>query len=55
MSGYLKNFKPQIDTLTSIYHELIKDIEEKVTLDTWWVFGGGTALSIFYFNHRTSL
>ena len=33
---------------------MIKDIEDKVTLDTWWVFGGGTALSIFYFNHRKS-
>ena len=46
--------KPQIDTLKSVYYELIKDIEEKVTLDTWWVFGGGTALSIFYFNHQKS-
>ena len=54
MNGYLKNFKPQIDTLKSVYSELIQDIEGKVTIQNWWVFGGGTALSIFYFNHRKS-
>lgn len=54
MNGYLKNFDIQIDTLKSVYHELIKGIEDKATLKVWWVFGGGTALSIFYFNHRKS-
>ena len=54
MNGYLKNFKEQIDTLNDVYYELIKPIEEKSTLKNWWVFGGGTALSIFHFNHRKS-
>ncbi len=54
MNGYLKNFETQIDTLKSVYFELIQGIEEKATLKNWWVFGGGTALSIFYFNHRKS-
>jgi len=54
MNGYLKNFKKQIDTLNDVYYELIKPIEDKATLKNWWVFGGGTALSIFHFNHRKS-
>ncbi len=54
MNGYLKNFKEQIDTLNVVYYELIKPIEDKSTLKNWWVFGGGTALSIFHFNHRKS-
>ncbi|MEA3384030.1 MAG: nucleotidyl transferase AbiEii/AbiGii toxin family protein [Campylobacterota bacterium] len=54
MNGYLKNFKEQIETLNDVYHELIKPIEDKSTLKDWWVFGGGTALSIFHFNHRKS-
>jgi predicted nucleotidyltransferase component of viral defense system len=54
MNGYLKNFKKQIDTLKDVYYELIKPIEDKSTLKNWWVFGGGTALSIFHFNHRKS-
>jgi len=54
MNGYLKNFKAQIETLESLYYELIKDIEDKTAIETWWVFGGGTALSLFYFNHRKS-
>lgn len=54
MNGYLKNFKEQIDTLNDVYYELIKPIEDKSTLKNWWLFGGGTALSIFHFNHRKS-
>lgn len=54
MNGYLKNFKIQIDTFNSIYYELLKPIEEQSTIKNWWVFGGGTALSIFHFNHRKS-
>jgi len=54
MNGYLKNFKEQIGTLDDVYHELIKPIEDKSTLKNWWVFGGGTVLSIFHFNHRKS-
>ena len=54
MNGYLKHFKPQFDALNSVYFELIKDIEEKVSLKNWWAFGGGTALSIFHFQHRKS-
>lgn len=54
MNGYLKHFKPQLDALNSVYFELIKDIEEKVSLKNWWAFGGGTALSIFHFQHRKS-
>ena len=54
MNGYLKNFKEQIDTLNDVYYELIKPIEDKSILKDWWVFGGGTALSIFHFNHRKS-
>lgn len=54
MNGYLKNFKPQIEALNSVYFELIKGIEDKVELKNWWAFGGGTALSIFHFQHRKS-
>lgn len=54
MSGYLKNFKEQIDTLSDVYYELIEPIEKQATLKNWWLFGGGTALSIFHFNHRKS-
>ena len=54
MNGYLKNFKIQIDTLNSVYYELLKPIEEQSSIKNWWVFGGGTALSIFHFNHRKS-
>jgi predicted nucleotidyltransferase component of viral defense system len=54
MNGYLKNFEIQIETLKSVYYELIQSIEEKSTLKHWWVFGGDTALSIFHFNHRKS-
>ncbi|MDD2699397.1 MAG: nucleotidyl transferase AbiEii/AbiGii toxin family protein [Arcobacteraceae bacterium] len=54
MNGYLKNFKPQIQTLNSVYHELLAPIEQQSSLKNWWVFGGGTALSMFHFNHRKS-
>jgi predicted nucleotidyltransferase component of viral defense system len=54
MNGYLKNFEKQINTLDDVYYELLKPIENKITLDNWWVFGGGTALSMFHFNHRKS-
>ncbi len=54
MNGYLQNFKPQLDALNSVYFELIKGIEDKVSLKNWWAFGGGTALSIFHFQHRKS-
>jgi hypothetical protein len=54
MSGYLKNFEKQIDALSKVYYELIHDIENKVSLENWWVFGGGTALAMFHFNHRKS-
>lgn len=54
MNGYLKNFKPQLDALNSVYFELIKGIEDKVSLKNWWAFGGGTALSIFHFQHWKS-
>jgi len=54
MNGYLKNFKIQIDTLNSVYYELLKPIEEQSSIKNWWVFGGGTALSMFHFNHRKS-
>jgi predicted nucleotidyltransferase component of viral defense system len=54
MNGYLKNFEKQISTLQNVYYELLKPIEDKTTLENWWVFGGGTALSMFHFNHRKS-
>lgn len=54
MNGYLKNFKIQIDTLNSVYYKLLKPIENQSTIKNWWVFGGGTALSMFHFNHRKS-
>ncbi|HUH43417.1 MAG TPA: nucleotidyl transferase AbiEii/AbiGii toxin family protein [Sulfurimonas sp.] len=54
MSGYLKNFKIQIETLNKVYYELIQGIENQVSLKNWWVFGGGTALAMFHFNHRKS-
>jgi len=54
MSGYLRNFKIQIKTLNKVYYELIQGIENQVSLENWWVFGGGTALAMFHFNHRKS-
>lgn len=54
MSGYLKNFEKQIDALSKVYYELIQGIEKQVSLEKWWVFGGGTALAMFHFNHRKS-
>jgi hypothetical protein len=44
MNAYLQNFKSQIDALNSVYFELIKGIEDKVSLKNWWAFGAGTAL-----------
>lgn len=52
MSGYLNNFEQQISTLNSVYYELLAPIEKQSTLKNWWVFGGGTALAMFHFNHR---
>ena len=54
MSGYLNNFEQQISTLNSVYYELLAPIEKQSTLKNWWVFGGGTALAMFHFNHRKS-
>lgn len=54
MNGYLNNFKPQIEALIQVYDELISDIDSKLPVDDWWLFGGGTALAIFHFNHRKS-
>ncbi len=54
MNGYLKNFEEQINTLNKVYHELIHPISNQSYLEKWWVFGGGTALSIFHFQHRIS-
>lgn len=54
MSGYLKNFEKQIDALNKVYYELIQGIESQASLKNWWVFGGGTALAMFHFNHRKS-
>ncbi|RBQ30454.1 hypothetical protein CRU92_12195 [Arcobacter sp. FW59] len=54
MNGYLDNFEQQISTLNSVYYELLAPIEKQVTLKDWWVFGGGTALSMFHFQHRKS-
>jgi predicted nucleotidyltransferase component of viral defense system len=54
MSGYLKNFEKQIDALNKVYYELIQGIENQAYLKNWWVFGGGTALAMFHFNHRKS-
>lgn len=54
MNGYLNNFKQQVDTLNSVYYELLSPIEKQSTLKNWWVFGGGTALAMFHFKHRKS-
>lgn len=54
MSGYLNNFEQQISTLNSVYYELLAPIEKQSTLKNWWIFGGGTALAMFHFNHRKS-
>ncbi len=54
MNGYLNNFKEQIDTLNKVYQELILPISNQISLEKWWVFGGGTALSMFHFQHRIS-
>lgn len=54
MNGFLKNFDIQIETLNRVYFELLKPIEMHSSIKNWWVFGGGTALSMFYFGHRKS-
>ena len=54
MNGYLKNFKQQIDALNTVYHNLLRPIEKQISMSKWWLFGGGTALSIFHFQHRVS-
>ena len=54
MNCYLNNFSQQINALNSVYYELLAPIEKQSTLNNWWVFGGGTALSMFHFNHRKS-
>jgi predicted nucleotidyltransferase component of viral defense system len=54
MNGYLKNFDIQIATLNSVYYELLEPIEKQSSLKNWWIFGGGTALSMFHFQHRKS-
>ncbi|WP_428022993.1 nucleotidyl transferase AbiEii/AbiGii toxin family protein [Arcobacter sp.] len=54
MNGYLNNFEQQINTLNSIYYELLAPIEKQSVIKNWWVFGGGTALAMFHFNHRKS-
>ncbi len=54
MNGYLKSFEKQLKTLNRVYDELIEPINRQVSLEKWWVFGGGTALSIFHFQHRIS-
>lgn len=54
MNGYLNNFEQQINTLNRVYYEILAPIEKQSTLKNWWVFGGGTALAMFHFNHRKS-
>ncbi len=54
MNGYLNNFEQQINTLNRVYYELLAPIEKQSTLKNWWVFGGGTALAMFHFQHRKS-
>ena len=54
MNGYLNNFEQQINTLNRVYYEILVPIEKQSTLKNWWVFGGGTALAMFHFNHRKS-
>ncbi|WP_419764864.1 MAG: nucleotidyl transferase AbiEii/AbiGii toxin family protein [Arcobacter sp.] len=54
MNGYLNNFEQQINTLNSVYYELLAPIEKQSSIKNWWVFGGGTALAMFHFNHRKS-
>jgi len=54
MNGYLNNFRQQINTLNSVYYELLAPIEKQSPIKNWWVFGGGTALAMFHFNHRKS-
>ncbi|XOB60806.1 nucleotidyl transferase AbiEii/AbiGii toxin family protein [Campylobacterota bacterium DY0563] len=54
MNGYLNNFRQQINTLNNVYYELLALIEKQSAIKNWWVFGGGTALAMFHFNHRKS-
>ncbi|MDD3834368.1 MAG: nucleotidyl transferase AbiEii/AbiGii toxin family protein [Sulfurimonas sp.] len=54
MNGFLKNFDVQIETLNRVYFELLQPIEMHSSIKNWWVFGGGTALSMFHFGHRKS-
>ena len=49
LSGYLVNFDKQIEAFNSIYDEVLY----KIPKDSWSL-GGGTALSIFYFQNRLS-
>jgi predicted nucleotidyltransferase component of viral defense system len=50
LTGSLKfNFKDQKEAFDYIYKEILKNIPIEN-----WSFGGGTALSMFYFQHRAS-
>ncbi len=49
LSGFLVNFKEQIEALENTYNEILKNIPVNA-----WSFGGGTALAIYHFEHRMS-
>jgi len=50
LTGFLEfDFKEQIEAFDFVYNNILNSIPLEV-----WSFGGGTALSIFYFKHRAS-
>jgi predicted nucleotidyltransferase component of viral defense system len=49
MNGFSNNFSKQLDALKILCSEVLSKIPLHI-----WSFGGGTALSLFYFQHRRS-
>lgn len=49
MSDFLNDFSKQLDALKTVYSAALSKIPLHI-----WSFGGGTALSLFYFQHRRS-
>ncbi len=49
MNGFWDSFTDQLSALEAAYVDILR----RIPLDTW-SFGGGTALALFYLQHRTS-
>ena len=49
MNGFWDSFAAQLSALTAAYENIL----HRIPRDTW-NFGGGTALALFYLQHRRS-